>query len=59
MGNIDATVNHYELPNLAQCNSGLLAHNFIVLYDFTNKEHDMIMRCFRIGNCNYSLINLL
>jgi hypothetical protein len=21
-----------------------------VLYDFTNKEHDMIMRCFRIGN---------
>jgi hypothetical protein len=23
---------------------------FLVLYDFTNKEHDMIMRCFRIGN---------
>ena len=24
--------------------------NLLVLYDFTNKEHDMIMRCFRIGN---------
>ena len=33
------TMNHYELPNLTQ-----------LLYDFTNKEQDIIMRCFRVGN---------
>ena len=38
---IDKSVNHYELPNLTQ-----------LLYDFTNKEHDLIMRCFRPGNYN-------
>lgn len=32
-------MNHYELPNLAQ-----------LLYDFTNKEQDTILRCFRTGN---------
>ena len=33
----------------------------IVLYDFTNKEHDMIMRCFRIGSCKlpYYLRNFI
>ena len=36
---VDASMNHYELPNLTQ-----------LLYDFTNKEQDTIMRCFRVGN---------
>ena len=36
---IDASINHYELPNLTQ-----------LLYDFTNKEQDLVMRCFRVGN---------
>lgn len=36
---VDDTARHYELPNLTQ-----------LLYDFTNKEHDMIMSCFRTGN---------
>ncbi len=36
---VDQTMNHYELPNLTQ-----------LLYDFTNKEQDTIMRCFRVGN---------
>lgn len=38
---VDASMNHYELPNLTQ-----------LLYDFTNKEQDTIMRCFRVGNYN-------
>ena len=36
---VDNSINHYELPNLTQ-----------LLYDFTNKEQDTIMRCFRTGN---------
>ena len=36
---VDNSINHYELPNLTQ-----------LLYDFTNKEQDTIMRCFRVGN---------
>ena len=50
---IDNSVNHYELPNLAQ----RIFHSFklivIVLYDFTNKEQEIIQRCFRTGNCNH------
>eukprot|EP00347_Sterkiella_histriomuscorum_P005196 403357524 len=38
---IDTSVNHYELPNLAQ-----------LLYDYTNKEQELIQRCFRTGNYN-------
>lgn len=38
---VDTNINHYELPNLAQ-----------LLYDFTNKEQDTILRCFRTGNYN-------
>ena len=34
-------VNHYELPNLTQ-----------LLYEYTNKERDLIQRCFRTGNYN-------
>jgi hypothetical protein len=36
---MDGQLNHYELPNLTQ-----------LLYDFTNKEQDTVMRCFRVGN---------
>ena len=36
---MDNSMNHYELPNLTQ-----------LLYDFTNKEQDLVMRCFRVGN---------
>jgi hypothetical protein len=36
---IDASIRHYELPNLTQ-----------LLYDFTNKEQDTIQQCFRTGN---------
>jgi hypothetical protein len=36
---IDASIRHYELPNLTQ-----------LLYDFTNKEQDAIQQCFRTGN---------
>ena len=36
---IDASIRHYELPNLTQ-----------LLYDFTNKEQDVIQQCFRTGN---------
>jgi hypothetical protein len=36
---IDGSIRHYELPNLTQ-----------LLYDFTNKEQDTILRCFRTGN---------
>lgn len=36
---VDTSINHYELPNLTQ-----------LLYDFTNKEQDTIMRCFRVGS---------
>ena len=36
---IDGSINHYELPNLTQ-----------LLYDFTNREQETIMRCFRVGN---------
>jgi len=35
----DGSIRHYELPNLTQ-----------LLYDFTNKEQDTILRCFRTGN---------
>ena len=35
----DAQMSHYEMPNLAAC-----------LYDYTNKEQDMVYRCFRTGN---------
>lgn len=38
---VDTSINHYELPNLTQ-----------LLYDFTNKEQDTILRCFRTGNYN-------
>jgi hypothetical protein len=38
---VDQNINHYELPNLTQ-----------LLYDFTNKEQDTILRCFRVGNYN-------
>jgi len=55
LSNIDQSVHHYELPNLSQRthNRCLIRHS--VLYDFTNKEHDMIMRCFRIGSCKSML----
>ena len=36
---MDSNINHYELPNLTQ-----------LLYDFTNKEQDTILQCFRTGN---------
>ena len=38
---IDNSIQHYELPNLTQ-----------LLYDYTNKERDLIQRCFRTGNYN-------
>ena len=36
---VDSNINHYELPNLTQ-----------LLYDFTNKEQEIIAKCFRVGN---------
>lgn len=30
---------HYQVPNLSS-----------MLYEFTNREHDRILQCFRIGN---------
>jgi len=35
----EAHMSHYEMPNLAAC-----------LYDYTNKEQDAVLRCFRSGN---------
>lgn len=35
----EAQMSHYEMPNLSAC-----------LYDYTNKEQDFVLRCFRAGN---------
>ena len=35
----DGQMSHYEMPNLSAC-----------LYDYTNKEQELILRCFRTGN---------
>ena len=32
-------MSHYGMPNLSAC-----------LYDYTNKEQELILRCFRTGN---------
>ena len=39
---------HYEVPNLSS--SKLRELTIIVLYDYTNKEYDIIKNAFRIGN---------
>lgn len=35
----EGDMSHYEMPNLAAC-----------LYDYTNREQDAVIRCFRTGN---------
>jgi hypothetical protein len=43
---------HYEVPNLT---SGTLHGDvliFLVLYEYTNKEQDLIKNAFRIGTFN-------
>lgn len=35
----EGQMSHYEMPNLSAC-----------LYDYTNKEQELIVRCFRTGN---------
>jgi hypothetical protein len=42
----DVPTNHFEIPNLSS-----------MLYDYTNKEKDLIEKCWRVGNY-YSLRDL-
>jgi hypothetical protein len=44
---IDSSVNHYELPNLTTCTliyfvCACFNIDIVVLYDFTNKEQEII-----------------
>ena len=42
---------HYEVPNLTSGTLRAIA-NFLVLYEYTNKEQDVIKNAFRIGTFN-------
>ena len=42
---------HYEVPNLTSGTLRTIA-NFLVLYEYTNKEQDVIKNAFRIGTFN-------
>ena len=41
---------HYEVPSLSSSKSNLKINHFLVLYEYSNKEHDTVKRAFRVGN---------
>ena len=53
LGILGKDFHHYEMPNFSNCNFN---YNLIVLYDYTNKEKDIITQAFRANNCILLLI---
>ena len=44
---------HYELPNVSTRKYLII----LVLYEYTNREADLIQRCFKTGNCEDRVIH--
>jgi len=50
VGYTSKDIHHYEVPNFS--NSKFIMQT-LVLYDYTNREKDIIAEAFRTGNCNF------